>query len=191
MSPAEDKEAKERRFNSLALPPQSPDAPDAPDAPRPLENALTDLAGRRRFADFVRRAGSLLDPDPERFNNKAYQGRYRTYPRTPGEEHLNPYLHEHEQKFYEARRAGHSRSQLSLVMPGSPSTREPQASGSGSHTPRPEGAHHGRSDSGGSQFLEVPWGHHRPLTSIITESIPQPPSLLFDDNSPTPRITIT
>ena len=52
---------------------------------------MTDIAGRRRVADLIRRAGTLLDPDPERYNNRVYsEGRYRTYPRTPGEDILNP-----------------------------------------------------------------------------------------------------
>ena len=51
----------------------------------------TDIAGRRRVADLIRRAGTLLDPDPERYNNSVYsEGRYRTYPRTPGEALLGP-----------------------------------------------------------------------------------------------------
>lgn len=183
MSPEEDKGAQGRRFNDL--PPLSPDTPDAP---QQLETALRDIAGRRRFADIVRRAGSLLDPDPDRYNNKEFRGgRYRSYPRTPGEEHLNPYLREHEQRFYQARAA--PRSQVSLIIPGSPNAGGPSASGSGSQTPRPDGAQHVRSDSGGSQFLEIPRAHHRGLTTVISESNLQPTGLLFE-NVPPPRITI-
>jgi hypothetical protein len=145
-------------------------SPDAPDAPQPPEPAIRDIGGRRLFADLVRKAGSLLDPDPDQYNNRVYrEGRYRTYPRTPGEEYLNPYLREHEEKFYQARRAGQSRSQISLVIPGSPNN-------------------HAHTGSGSSQFLEVPRAfHHSP--PIITE--PQPSSLLLDNAPPTPRITIT
>lgn len=188
MSPEEDKAGQDRRFN--ALPPMSPDSANGP---QQLENALTDIAGRRRFADIVRRAGSVLDPDPDRYNNKAFRGgRYRTYPRTPGEENLNPYLREHEQRFYQARAA--PRSQVSLVIPGSPGAGGAQpsgsGSGSGSQTPRPDGAHHMRTGSGSSQFLEVPQAYPRTLTSVISESNSQPTSLLLD-NVPPPRITIT
>lgn len=163
--------------------------------------AVQDIAGRRRVADFIRRAGSLLDPDPERFNNRDFrEGRYRTYPRTPGEDLLNPKLSEHEKKFYAARRAGHSHSQLSLVIPGSPNGKEPHASGSGSGSgsqtpagdsqiPKPDIAHHARSGSSGSQFLEVPRAYHpASLTAIVTESTPASGLLL--ENVP-PRITIT
>jgi hypothetical protein len=200
-SPLEDRDGRGRTFNSL--PPESPDSP----TPQP---ATQDIAGRRRVADFIRRAGTLLDPDPERYNNRAYrEGRYRTYPRTPGEDLLNPKLLEHEQRFYEARRAGHSHSKLSLVVPSSPNLRDSQAIGSGSgsqtpaggsQTPKPEISHHHRSSSssGAGQFLEVPRTiHHSPpptaivTTPTITEVTPQQPSLgLLLENVP-PRITIT
>ena len=130
-SSAEDKEARERRFSSFA--PLSPDAPDTPQSP-----VMTDPAGRLRFAQIIRKAGALLDPgldsDPEQFNNRVFrEGRYRTYPRTPGEENLNPHLRKHEEQLYQARGAGPS--QISLVSPGTPNA---QASGSGSQTPRPD-----------------------------------------------------
>jgi hypothetical protein len=70
---------------------------------------------------------------------------YRPYPRTPGEDHLNPNLPEHEEKFYQAR-SGHSRSEIPLGV----SAGEPQASGSATLRS------HARSGSGLSQFLEVP-----------------------------------
>ena len=114
MSPVEDSNAQERRFNSLAL-----RSPDEPDTPQPPEMATKDIGGRRLFAHLVRRASSLLDPDPERYNNRVHrEGLYRTYPRTPGEEHLNSNLGEYEERFYRAR--GQFRSQISLVTPGSP-----------------------------------------------------------------------
>lgn len=197
MSPPEDRDAQERRFNNIA--PQSPDALDTPQAPMTV---VQDIAGRRRVADFIRRAGTLLDPDPERFNNRVYrEGRYRTYPRTPGEDLLNPKLSEHEKRFYAARRAGHSHSQLSLVIPSSPNGKEPHASGSGSGSQTPAGgsqtpsAHHARAGSSGSQFLEVPRAYPHPasLTAIVTtatatESTPTSGLLL---ENVTPRITFT
>ena len=110
---------------------QSSNDPDTP------STEITDIAGRRRFAEFIRRAGTILDPEPERYNNRVYtQGRYRTYPRTPGEDLLNPKLIEHERRFYQAR-AGHSRSQIDLVTPSGPYGRDSYAgaSASGSQTP--------------------------------------------------------
>ena len=182
-SPIEDKEARERCFTNFA--PLSPDVPDAPQPPDPA--VTTDIAGRRRFAQIVRKAGTLLDPDPERFNNRVFrEGRYRTYPRTPGEENLNPDLRKHEEKFYLARGGGPS--QISLV-PGTPNV---QASGSGSQTPRPDTMpHHGRSDSGGSQLLGVPQTIHRSLNPSLTVSTSQPAGLLFSSDSSTPQITIS
>jgi len=185
MSPEQDKGAQERRFNSLA--PDAPQPPDVPNAPRQPENASDDIAGRRRVASVVRRFATLLDPDPDRFNNRDFrEGRYSTYPRTPGEELLNPDLQHHEKRFNLARQR--APSQVLLVIPGSSSAREPQASGSGSQTPRPDGAHHVRSDSGGSQSLGVPQFY--PFTSVMSETTPPPSSLLFD-NVPPRRVTFT
>jgi hypothetical protein len=183
MSPIEDKEDRERRFNNFA--PLSLDVPDLPQPPDPA--VTTDIAGRRRFAQMVRKAGTLLDPDPERFNNRVFrEGRYRTYPRTPGEENLNPHLRKHEEKFYLARGAGPS--QVSLI-PGTPN---PQASGSGFQTPRVDStAHHARSDSGGSQLLEVPQTIHRSLNLPPPGTASQPAGLLFSSDSSTPQITIS
>ena len=183
-SPIEDNDAQDR--GSIGTPPP----------------ATQDIAGRRRVADFIRKAGTLLDPDPERYNNRVYtQGRYRTYPRTPGEDLLNPKLYEQEKKFYEARRAGHSRSQISLIIPNTPNERDAQpyasTSGSGSQTPvggsPPHMSHH-RTGSSGSQFLEVPRAFP-PLSSFVTntnvtESTPQQSSSPQLENVP-PRITIT
>ena len=133
-------------------------------SPSPIEDqppdpaATTDIAGRRRFAQIVRKASTLLDPDPDPDPDR--EGRYRTYPRTPGEENFNPHLRKHEEKFYLARGAGPS--QISLI-PGTPNV---QASGSGSRTSRP--------DSGGSRFLEVPQDFHRSLILPVSDSsIPQ------------------
>jgi len=125
---------------------------------------------------------SFVDPDPERYNNRIFrEGRYRTYPRTPGEDLLNPKLSEHEKRFYEARRASPSHSRLSLVPPDSP----------GRET---DYAHHPRTTSYGSQFLEVPRPiHHTIVTNpTITEPTPPQPSsgLLLENVSP-PQIRIT
>ena len=137
----------------------TPQALDTSNVPQPPEQALTDLAGRRRFAGFLRMAGTLLDPDPERYDNSQFRGgRYRSYPRTPGEEYLNPLLREQEEKFYLAR-SGRSPSQLSL--------REPQASGSSSQTPKSDEMRHGRSYSGASQLLEVPRRNYRPMMQLV------------------------
>ena len=124
-SPVSDKDVQGRLVGS---PQQSSDGSATPPPPR----ETTDIAGRRRVADLLRRAGTLLDPDPERYNNSDYtQGRYGTYPRTPGEDLLNPKLAEHEKQFYLAR-AGPSRSQIDLVTPGSPTGRDSNAGASGS-----------------------------------------------------------
>ena len=173
-SPVSDKDVQQGRL--VGSPEQSSD--DGSDTPPPPP-VTTDIAGRRRVADFIRRAGTLLDPDPERYNNSDFtQGRYRTYPRTPGEDILNPKLAEQETKFYLAR-AGPSRSQIDLVTPGSPTGRDSNAGASGSgsqtpvgssqtpaggsqtpvggsQTPSPDLRHHARTGSSGSQFLEVP-----------------------------------
>jgi hypothetical protein len=172
MSPADDKGGRGSCFGTM---PPSPAVPDGSPSPEQPPNE-TDFAGRLWFANVLTRAGTLFDPDPERYNNRLYrEGRYRTYPRTPGEEHLNPYLREHEEKFYQAR-SGHSRSQLSLDA----SAREPQASGSVTPISRPPAAYpgHARSDSGGSQFLEVPRALHRapPISLLILEHMPPEPT---------------
>ena len=113
----------------------------------------------------MRWPGAFLGVDLERDNGGVYsEWRYRAYPRTPGEDLLNPKLAEHENKFYLAR-AGPSRSQINLDSPDSPNGRDLIASGSqtpvgGSQTPHPDDmrhhARHGSSGSSGSQFLEVP-----------------------------------
>ena len=146
--------------------------PPFTDIPQPPETAMQDVAGRRRFADLIRRAGTFLDPDPN-----YVQGRYRTYPRIPGEDLLSPTLAAHENDFYGARRAGHSSSQISVIIPGSSnpySGANADASGSqtpvaSSQTPRPDITHHARTGSSGSQFLEVP-RPIPPFTAIVTNT---------------------
>ena len=143
--------------------------PPFTDIPQPPEMVMQDIAGRRRFADLIRRAGALLDPDPERYNNRNYlQGRYRSHPLTTPED-----------LFYEDHRGGGGSSQIPLSIPGGSNGRDPHAGASSSNsqtpvgssqTPRPDITHHAGTGSSGSQFLEVP-RPFPPFTAIVTNTM--------------------